>query len=781
MTAARCEGPEEPLMAQFDAHWLTGKCFALVLGLMIFAAFPQVVTGFHSFVFRDFGLFGYPLAHYYRESFWHGELPLWNPYNNFGIPFLAQWGTMVLYPPSLVYLLLPLPWSLGLFCLLHLWFGGIGMYWLGRRWTGHRLAAAIAGIAFSFNGFTVNCLMWPNYTASLAWMPWVVLLTWQSWRLGGVRLVSASFVGAMQMLSGTPEVILFTWLIVAGVWCCDHIKANTSIGRGLLRFGTVVALVAALSAAQLLPFFELLLQSDRDSNFASREWALPPHGWANFFVPLFRTFNTGCSVHFQQEQQLTSSYYFGVAVLFLAATAVAVVRDRRVWMLSAVTIVAFVLAMGEQGMIYGWLRKVIPASGFMRFPVKFLIIHAFAWPVLAAFGIAAMIRMERAGRWLASFGAIAVILIASIVLYARWVPWPDEQWPVTLRNGIGRIGFVLVIFGTLALALQKPAAQKIALALLLPLFWLDFLGHAPQQNPSVDPSTLTVNLPILQAMQPRPELGQSRALLSLHAGKTFHQPGSSNLALTYLVHRSGLFDNCNLIEGIPKADGFFALYLLRERDIHFRLFETDDRPRPQLARFLGISQISGHSNVLAWEPQTNFMPLVTAGQKPVFANRAATLAGMMATHFSPESVVFLPDLARPYFTSTNVGGARVLSSDVRRHRIAAEVVATNASTVVIAQALYPAWQAFVDGNRVKLWPANHAFQALNIGPGEHHIELIYRDNWFLCGLCISGFSLFGAGAVWLISVPARKRTGPASLQDTPAEAPSGMPGREVCG
>src|SRR5678816_3381578 len=113
---------------QADAHWLTAKRFALLLGLLVFAAFPGVVIGSQSFIYRDFGLFGYPIAHYFRESFWRGELPLWNPYNNFGIPFLAQWGTMVLYPPSLIYLLLPLPWSLGLFCLAHLWFGGLGMY-----------------------------------------------------------------------------------------------------------------------------------------------------------------------------------------------------------------------------------------------------------------------------------------------------------------------------------------------------------------------------------------------------------------------------------------------------------------------------------------------------------------------------------------------------------------------------------------------------------------------------------------------------------------------------
>jgi len=112
---------------------LTPRRFACFLGLMIFAAFPEVLLGSKTFVVRDFGFFAYPLAYFQRECFWHGQLPFWNPYNNCGVPFLAQWNTMPLYPPSLIYLALPLTWSLSLFCLLHLFFAGMGMYSLARR------------------------------------------------------------------------------------------------------------------------------------------------------------------------------------------------------------------------------------------------------------------------------------------------------------------------------------------------------------------------------------------------------------------------------------------------------------------------------------------------------------------------------------------------------------------------------------------------------------------------------------------------------------------------
>jgi len=152
---------------------MTPRRFALLLAVLVAAAWPDVPLGTGSFGLRDFSVFGYPLAHYHRECFWRGELPLWNPLNHCGLPFLAQWNTLTLYPGALLYLPPPLPWSLGLFMLVHLWLGGLGAYAVARRWTGHELAAAVAGVAYAFHGLVQQSLMWPNNLAAFALLPWV--------------------------------------------------------------------------------------------------------------------------------------------------------------------------------------------------------------------------------------------------------------------------------------------------------------------------------------------------------------------------------------------------------------------------------------------------------------------------------------------------------------------------------------------------------------------------------------------------------------------------------
>ena len=71
-------------------NWFTPLRFGILLVVLIFAAFPQVLLGLQTFVIRDYGFFSYPLAHFQHDCFWRGELPFWNPYNYCGVPFLAS-------------------------------------------------------------------------------------------------------------------------------------------------------------------------------------------------------------------------------------------------------------------------------------------------------------------------------------------------------------------------------------------------------------------------------------------------------------------------------------------------------------------------------------------------------------------------------------------------------------------------------------------------------------------------------------------------------------------
>ena len=61
-----------------------------------------------------------------RETLLRGELPLWNPYVFGGEPFLAAGQQSVLYPPGILFYLLPTAQAYGWFTALHVLLAGLG-------------------------------------------------------------------------------------------------------------------------------------------------------------------------------------------------------------------------------------------------------------------------------------------------------------------------------------------------------------------------------------------------------------------------------------------------------------------------------------------------------------------------------------------------------------------------------------------------------------------------------------------------------------------------------
>ena len=452
------------------SDWLTFRRFSLLLLLLILVFFPDIIFGAKTFLFRDYAFFGYPLAHYHREAFWRGEVPLWNPLSNCGIPFLAQWNTMVFYPLSLIYLLLPMPWSLGWFCLLHIFLAGLGMYSLAYRWTGNRLGAGLAGIAFAFSGVTMSCLIWPSSIAALALTPWIWLCVERGWNRGGPDLLKAVFVGAAQMLTGAPEIILCTWAVVGAFWLVQWLGASQARWQMCSRLALMLFLVSALSALQLLPFFDLLRHSHRtvDPGDATK-WSMPPWGWANLFVPLFRSSPSQMGVFLQESQAWLSSYYLGIGVLVFALAAIWQVRRPIVWVCGLALGLSLILALGEAGHLFSWIAKLVPQSGLMRYPIKLVIPAACVAPLLAAFAVT---RWQTCGEQQKSdfrkailvIGLGSLLLIIAIVCFSLKFPGEDEQPRTTLLNGFSR-GAVLVLLLPVFLAscpkqtadLAKPA------------------------------------------------------------------------------------------------------------------------------------------------------------------------------------------------------------------------------------------------------------------------------------------------------------------------------------
>ncbi len=736
---------------------LTPGKFAALLGLLLGVSFPQVVFGLETFFYRDFSAFGYPLANFHKESFWNGELPFWNPYNNCGLPFLAQWNTLTLYPLALVYLIFPLSWSLGIFCLGHLLWAGLGMNLLAYSWTRSRFAAAVAGMAFAFNGLSWQSLMWPNNVAALGWMPWVVLAMERARRRGSMSVVIAGLIGAAQILTGAPEIILQTWFLLAVLWAAELIHRETPVSKLMARAAGASFLVIGLAAAQLLPFLDLLAHSQRGTGYADSEWSMPLSGWANFFVPLFHCRPAGQGVYLQEGQYWTSSYFAGLGTIFFAALSLWRVRNWRVWVLAGVAVFSLMIAMGENGLVYPALKKLLPQIGFLRFPIKFVVLAMFALPLLAAYGASWRQTLPpadstKARKQSVIFVVLLLATIAGIVWVAKIDPRPTERFSATLQSGIRSGCFVAVIALSAGLLISKrrQRAAMFAQAGVVVLLWLDVFTHMPNLSPTVprwvyEPDLMRRYLKWETQLQP----GQSRAIPTRSSLLQMHFHAVEKPVDEVNGRRLAFFDNLNLLDHVPKVDGFYSLYFREMNEILTRLFLSTNEALP-LLDFLGVSHVPNRTNALEWVERRTAMPWITSGQKPIFIEDRAAFDKLFDRGFDPRATVYLPVMAQSKTKITERVEARILRSEFGNRRVTIEAEAAAPAMVVIAQAFYHPWHAYVDGAPTELWRANYAFQALQIPAGRHEVKLIYEDKMFSIGCGISLAALVACVIAWIV-------------------------------
>jgi hypothetical protein len=217
---------------------------------------------------------------------------------------------------------------------------------------------------------------------------------------------------------------------------------------------------------------------------------------------------------------------------------------------------------------------------------------------------------------------------------------------------------------------------------------------------------------------------------------------------TYLRNRLALRANCNLLDDVPQVDGFFSL---TPREVYRVTALPYGRPKqdfPVLLDFLAVSQTTLRGNTLEWASRPSAMPLVTAGQQPVFADDRTAFDALSQTNLDLRLSVFSPLGARGCVTVTQQMWAQQLEARFANRLISIRTQSPTARLVVISQSHYPAWKAYVDGQPTKIWRANYAFQAFEVPAGDHLARLIYQDRAFQIGAMLSGLSMLACRGIW---------------------------------
>lgn len=178
----------------------------------------------HNALLSDLVLQNYQWKSFLRQSISDGTIPLWQPNQFAGSPFLAAGQHSALYPFSVIYYVLPLPRAYGWFTVSQLWLAGALMYLFVRGIGLGRLAGAVAGVAYQFSAFMIVSVVFPMMIAGAAWLPLLLLMiefVIQRRPLRGERPATVPWiaVGAlalmMNLFAGHVEITYYTLIVMA--------------------------------------------------------------------------------------------------------------------------------------------------------------------------------------------------------------------------------------------------------------------------------------------------------------------------------------------------------------------------------------------------------------------------------------------------------------------------------------------------------------------------------------------------------------------------------------
>jgi hypothetical protein len=734
---------------------ITPWTFLLFVSVALLFAFPGVVIGTSTFFYRDYGAYCYPLTMYTRDALLNGSSPLWNPYSQCGAPHLAQLGQ--LYPPFLISSFLPMPWGINVMVLVHLLWAGLGMFWLTRQLGTGVLAAGLAGIAYVFNGVMLSSMVWPAYIAALSWLPWIIGCARQAWVHGGRWIVLAAFAIAFQVLSGMPELTVLTWFLLGALWIFAVVCREAKFWPIASRMGLMLLLAAGITMVQTLPFLDLLAHSQRNQNAATGVWSMPAWGWANLLVPLFHAYRSPQGPWFLAGQDVFQSYYPGAGILPLAIVGAWFTRRRLGLVFACAALLCWIMALGSNGYVYDWVKHVFPAMGFARFPVKFVLLPSFLLPILAAWGLDHVRSHDSKNMWrgLSALLCIISLLIGILVLFARQHAFRDDRWDETAWNTLWRLVLMLILFGGLFFLpkIKSGAGQFWVPIVLLSILPIDALTHSPNIAPTLPASALSTGMWEASG-KPALKLGEGRVMIRPEAEQALLFSYIPTLDVDLTAKRVAQWYNFNILDHVPKVNGAVNLHSDSFDRFERYLYYTQGSSFGQgILDFLSVAWITSPENVIEWLPRTNYLPVMSSGQAPIFSPDEATLHAIMAEDFNPRSTVYLPEAARSSITVSNRTDCKLLNIGFTPGRVAAESECNQPSLITLSQTYSHLWRAFVDDKPTQLVRANLAFQALQVPAGNHRIELVFRDPSLVIGGGLSVLALASCVLLWFRSGP----------------------------
>lgn len=787
-----------------------------LLGALSVLFFPHLTLGGQVLFWGMPLLQFYPWRTFAVAEYLAGRVPLWNPYSGFGMPLAANLQSGVFYPLNFYYLLLPVERAQTVTLVLHVALAGCTMYGLARHLRLDRAPALVAGVAYMFSGFMVAQGNFHNITSVLAWVPalfWGVeaLLTAPKNRARAHAVTGLAIAVALLLTGGFIQYAYYA-LLAAVAYTLYRTLQLTAGNRLRPRLATVVRLgftVAAalalgvmLAAVQLLPTAELTRYSVRQSGLGYDD-ATSASLWPGMVLTVVAPglFGGQPTNDWRAPGTPWEGVLFLGALPLVAGIMGARSRHPQRRFFVALAAAGLFLALGRYNPLFGPLFTYVPALSLFHAPARFAVWWVVAVPLLAGMGLQALRH--------------SILTPDAPHPVSRLPQTPERPAPTTSKRPstvaalrlVTAGGLVLTAFGGVALIAGSgvPGAVRAGWSLAAGGLWLAAapalllaVGRLPADVwggglvaftalnlfaaghdlvPGTD-ARLYTTPPDAGADRLRAAAGLDRTWVS-DSGYLGAQLRYFNFTgfwvtdlLTLLQARDQLMPNLGMPAGLYEVHNYDPLRLARPTQLE-GLAEAAGYPGPLLdlmgVRFLPAESGVAASLVQAWDA-VGAMPVQERAGRPLpralvvpaaerVGGAEAAVAALSRPDFDPRAIVVLEastSAALPRATNLRAAEARITTYGPQRLGIE---TAGGGGVLLVTDAHYPGWRAWVDGAPADIYPADLAFRGILLPDDDqpHTVEMRYEPNSLTYGVAVSAAGLVAVLAVAVYGFPPRRR------------------------
>lgn len=747
-----------------------------------------------SDVFSQFFLWKYLAI----DAFGNWQWPLWNPYSFMGTPLLATYHSAVLYPLNIL-LLLPKYYGWGFYIFSQTLLAAIFFYLFISQIVRSKLAGLTGAIIFSLGGLMTTWLELGTAVHAMAWLP-LALYSISKFALSQKfrypLLLTASL--SLIILSGNAQITTYSFIIVSiySLWLYIN-KEITSREIPFLFFALLLPLF--ITAAQLLPSFDLLQNSIRQTEGYSKE--------ANFgLLNIKDAFKLFIPDYFGNEvtrnywgtlNYSETSAFLGVFTLPLLIYGLLKVRSKNIFFFFMLFFISLLFAF-DNSISRSFYNLPIPLLT-SSYGSRMLFVTLLSAGIISSLTINDLIRyknlhfFQKTLVW--SWSAISGLILGTLLTYhlieniLNTAPnenylkvylsnqeYALQNFIIAARNSLIPLAFLtailvfLFILNRLRFKFLIKNKLNILLAALFLLVILDLGRYFLKFNPFVSQNLVFPRVPALQFLQEKSgifRVGREHAeVLPPNTWIAYGMQSIEGYDPVYLMQYGKFF---NFLNGGDIRTGNANRYaelvnykspFLDQANLKYFIGIGRDRTGHIPGDFFNYKfEEAGYKKVFK-EGSAVIFENPNAKERVQFAEDIITTSNdniqkiiMEDKNFTPAKTVLLTEDLK---ISSVTGKGETVITSYSPNEIKIKTTTNSDEVLVLADQYEPGWKAEIDGQETKISPANIIFRAVKVPAGSHEVIFSYWPASFDFGLKISSASLLLITLISLLQIRARR-------------------------